>query len=91
MGNSHTRERAGGVGGAGSSSGIACGWVGVSASVGEADGGDASEAGGVGVRLVLLTGTDDAGYASCDAPLMQRASFNRAGQMGRRLRTYGKV
>jgi hypothetical protein len=58
----------GGVGGAGS--GVVCGWAGVGASVGEVDAGDASE--GEEVRIVRLgAGTDEAGYAGCDAPLVQ--------------------
>jgi hypothetical protein len=61
MDNGHERERVGrGVGGAGSGSGVVCGWVGISASVGEADSGDASEG---EVRLVRLgAGTEKAGY-----------------------------
>jgi len=60
----------GGVGGAGGA-GVVCGWAGVGASVGEADAGDTGES--EKVRLVGLgAGTDDAGYASCDAPLVQR-------------------
>jgi len=43
MDNSGERVRVRGVGGAGASSGAVCGWAGVSASVGEADAGDASE------------------------------------------------
>jgi hypothetical protein len=71
MDNGHARERVGGgVGGASASSGVVCGWAGVSASVGEVDVGDASE--GEKVRLVRLgAGTDEAGYAGCDAPLVQ--------------------
>jgi hypothetical protein len=42
----------GGVGGAGSGSGVVCGWAGVSASVGEADASDAGE--GDEVRLARL-------------------------------------
>jgi hypothetical protein len=44
MDNGHARKRVGGVvGGAGANSGVVWGWTGVSASVGEADAGDASE------------------------------------------------
>jgi hypothetical protein len=51
--NGHATERAGGgVGGAGASSGVVCGWASVCASVGEEDVGDASE--GEKVRLVRL-------------------------------------
>jgi hypothetical protein len=68
MDNGHARERmGGGVGGAGANSGAVCGWTGVSASVGGADAGDASE--GEEVRLIRQgAGTDEAG---CDAPLVQ--------------------
>jgi hypothetical protein len=57
----------------------------VRSSVGEADPGDASE--GEEVRLVRLGGgTDEAGYAGCDAPLVKGGRSHRAGRMGRRQR-----
>jgi hypothetical protein len=59
----------GGTAGAGASSGVVCGWAGVSASVGEADASDAGE--GDEVRLIRLSaGTDETSYAGCDTPFV---------------------
>jgi hypothetical protein len=71
LSNGHAKEReGGGVNGAGASSGVVYGWAGISASVDEADAGDASE--GEGVRLVRLdAGADEAGYVCCDALLVE--------------------
>ena len=53
-----------------SGSGVVGRRAGVGASVGEVDAGDAGE--GEEVRLVRLgAGTDKAGYAGCDTPLVQ--------------------